>query len=77
MTVNSFISALFSTIGWIGVVLSGGCSIIVLGNWSASNPYVNLYTILLFGGVPLLICVFFIWLGKKLADKDKSSMGND
>jgi uncharacterized membrane protein len=67
MTTKSFFSTLLAVIGWVGALLSGGCTLLFLGSSGSSGNYQG--AVLLFGGVPFLLSLLFIWLGRKISKK--------
>jgi membrane protein implicated in regulation of membrane protease activity len=75
MTTKSFFSTLLAVIGWVGALLSGGCTLLFLGSSGSSGSYQG--AIWLFGGVPFLVSLLFIWLGRKISKKSTTAEESD
>ncbi len=79
MSVRGFWGGLFLVIGWLITVLSGGCSIIVsLITLSNGTPNGFLSLVLLVGGIPFLIGLVLIFVGRLIWGKSKpDNLGNN
>ena len=75
MTTKSFFGTLLAVIGWGGALLSGGCTLLFLNPSEFSVN--NLGIVLLFGGVPFLLSLLLIWLGRKISRNSKTAEETD
>ncbi len=75
MTTKSFFSTLLAVIGWVGALLSGGCTLFFFTPSEFSVN--NLGVVFLFGGVPFLISLLLIWLGRNISKKSKTAEERD
>ena len=80
MSVRGFFGGLFLVIGWLITVLSGGCTIIVsfitLSRGTPDDFFLGL--VLLVGGVPFVIGLVLIFVGRLIWGKSKpDNLGNN
>lgn len=77
MTVRGFIGGIFTLIGWGIALLSGACSVFLGFGMVLKTGLGGLAILLLFGGIPFAIGLFFIWLGKKIRGRPESERAGD
>ncbi|AJQ93004.1 hypothetical protein [Gynuella sunshinyii] len=75
MTLRTFLLGLMLTIGWLGAVFTGGCTLFFaigsISDGTISQRYVP--WILMIGGVPFILSVLLIWLVKHISRRGQSN----
>ncbi len=78
MSVRGYLGGLFSVIGWLIALLTGGCTLIFLfqmfSDLLRGNPYVgvsDIALVLIMGGIPFLIGVGIIKIGSRIRGKSE------
>ena len=76
MTLKSFIGGLLLTSGWLGTIFSGGCTLFFAVEVSRSpspQSYIHLSDVLLIGGIPFIVFVLLILLGRYILKSAKQA----
>ncbi|WP_428241461.1 hypothetical protein [Gynuella sp.] len=75
MTLRTFLLGLMLTVGWLGAVFTGGCTLFFVFEGLSGGPesqrYVSLF--LLVGGVPFIGCVLLIIISRYISKRSHSN----
>ena len=87
MSVREFFGGMFLAIGWLIATLSGGCTVVfsaffifgvLFGNGRHNDIEGFLGIVLPVGGIPLLVGVIIIWIGRLVkGNKKPHSVGSN
>jgi hypothetical protein len=66
MTARGFIGGLFTLIGWLLAILSGGCSLFYGLPMMLSMDVGIIGLVLIYGGIPFAVGLFLVWLGGRV-----------